>query len=258
MRRWRLSLVVSMAAPLTACSWFSSPEETPVRANDPLSELSASKIYIEKGVRYMEDGHYDVALQDLKRAVELDDENSEAYNALGVLYQRVDDYANAEASFKKAVALKSDNYGARNNYGRFLCGRGKYPEAFAQFHQVIGNKLYPTPWIPLTNAGICAHVAGKKTDAESYLREALDMQPDFPPALLEMAKLSQEAGQHMSARGFLERYFSIAGKTPEALQLGIDIETSMGNLAGAEEYQRARRHMRIRPSQPDASRRLPP
>lgn len=253
-RRSRLALFVSMAAPLVACSWFSPPEETPVRANDPLSELSASKIYIEKGVRYMEDGYYDIALQDLKRAVDLDDENSEAHNALAVLYQKVDDYANAEASFKKAVSLKQDNYAARNNYGRFLCERGKFPEAFDQFRQVIGNKLYPTPWIPLTNAGRCAHLAGKKTDAESYLREALDMQPDFPPALLEMAHLSQEAGQHMSARGFLERFFSVAGKTPESLQLGIEIETSMGNVAGAEEYRRARRHTRVRTPQPDATR----
>ncbi|MGZ8217625.1 type IV pilus biogenesis/stability protein PilW [Methylomagnum sp.] len=254
MRWWRVPLVMAIAAPLVACSWFSSHDDAvPVRANDPLSELSASQIYIEKGVRYMEDGYYDIALRDLKRAVELDDDNSEAYNALGVLYQKVDDFANAEASFKKAVALKADNYGARNNYGRFLCGRGKYPEAFAQFHQVIGNKLYGTPWIPLTNAGLCAHAAGKKTDAESYLREALDMQPNFPPALLEMARLSQEAGQHMSARAFLERYFSIAGRTPESVQLGIDIENSLGNQTGAEEYARTRRHMRVRSPQPGTS-----
>lgn len=250
MRLW-LPMALAMAAHLTACSSSPARDEAAERTNSPLNELSASQIYIEKGVHYMDEGYYDIALRDLTRAVELDSDNSEAHNALAVLYQKVDDYPNAETSFKKAISIKSDNYAARNNYGRFLCTQGRYPEAFAQFQQVIGTKLYPTPWIPLTNAGICAHTAGKKTDAESYLREALDIQPNFPPALLEMARLNHEAGQNMSARAFLERYFSAAGKTPESLQLGIEIETSMGNLNGASEYQQARRHMRVRTPRPD-------
>ncbi len=218
-----------------ACSYLSPSQEHP-RPNDPYSELSASQVFVEKGVRYMENGHYDVALRDLQRAVELDDGNSEAHNALGVLYQRVDDFDKADASFRKALSVKPDNYGARNNYGRFLCSLHKYAEAFDEFEKVIGNKLYNQPWIPLTNAGVCARSAGKMADAERYLRQALDAQPNFPPALLEMARLSRETGQYLSARAFLQRYFSVVEPTPEALLLGIEIETALGNGETAEEY----------------------
>lgn len=241
----RIALTVGAAALTAACSW-SSPEEgmTPAeppassRPNDPMSELSASQVFIEKGVRYMEQGHYDIALKDLKRAAELDDTNSEAFNALAVLYQRIDDFPNADASFRKALSLKEDNYAARNNYGRFLCSQGKHDEAFRQFETVIGTKLYTQSWIPLTNAGLCARTLGRRGEAETYLRRALEVQPDFPPALLEMARLSRENGQAMSARAFLQRYFSVAAPTPEALALGVEIETSLRNPEAAEDYVR--------------------
>ena len=229
----RFSIAVGMTGFLAACSW--SSEENP-RPNDPYAELGASQVFTEKGVRYMEGGHYEIALKDLKRAVELDGDNSEAYNALAVLYQRVDDPVQAEANFRKALSVKPDNFGASNNYGRFLCSQGRYPEAFGQFQQVIGNKLYSQPWIPLTNAGVCARSAGRMADAERYLREALEVNPDFPPALLEMARLSRLNGQLMSARAFLQRYFAAAGPGPEPLALGIDIETALGNSEVAREY----------------------
>ena len=227
--------VLGLTAFAAACSYWPSPKERP-RPNDPYGGLSASQVFVEKGVRYMEDGHYEVALRDLQRALELDSGNSEAHNALGVLYQRVDDFEKADASFRKALSLKPDNYGARNNYGRFLCSRGKYVEAFHQFDQVIGNKLYGQPWIPLTNAGVCAHSAGKPADAERYLRQALEIEPNFAPALLEMARLSRETGQYLSARAFLQRYLGVAGPSPESLILGIEIETALGNPEGAADY----------------------
>jgi type IV pilus assembly protein PilF len=245
--RIRVFVLLGMAAVLAACSSSPAREEEPSRANDPLSELSAAQVYIEKGVHYMDEGLYDVALKDLTRAVELDSDNSEAYNALGVLYQRLDDASHADASFKKALSLKSDNFGARNNYGRFLCSQGRTAEAFDQFQKVIGTKLYNQPWIPLTNAGVCANSAGKRTDAEAYLRQALEVEPNFPPALLEMAKLSRETGQYMSARAFLQRYFAAAGPSPESLQLGIEIESTLGNTQAAGEYAQTLRSMRTLP-----------
>jgi type IV pilus assembly protein PilF len=245
----RALVPLGMVVVLAACSSSPAGEDNnpPSRANDPMAELQPGQVYMEKGVHYMEEGLYDVALKDLTRAVELDDDNSDAYNALGVLYQKLEDVPKADASFKKAISLKPDNFAARNNYGRFLCSQGRTTEAFDQFQKVIGTKLYNQPWIPLTNAAVCAHSAGKKTDAEAYLRQALDIEPNFPPALLEMAKLSREIGQNMTARAFLQRYFAVAGPSPEALNLAIDVETSLGNTQAAGEYMQTLRSIRSIP-----------
>lgn len=227
--------ILSAAVLCTACSSL-PPEDEPPRIREPLSDEQASGIYVEKGVHYMEAGQYEIALQDLNKAVELDGDNSEAHNALGVLYQRIDDPSQADQHFRKALSLKPDNFGARNNYGRFLCMTGQSKDAFEQFAQVIGTKLYGQPWIPLTNAGVCARSIGKPDLAEKYLRKALEAEPNFPPALLEMARLSRETGQALAARGFLQRYLSGVGPTPEALLLGVEIEMSLGNSPAAADY----------------------
>jgi len=113
---------------------------------------------------------------------------------------------------------------------------GQSKEAFEQFAQVIGTKLYGQPWIPLTNAGVCARAIGKRDLAEKYLRKALEAEPNFPPALLEMARLSRETGRALAARGFLQRYLAGVGPTPEALLLGVEIEMSLGNSPAAADY----------------------
>lgn len=227
--------VLAMAMLGGACSSLPQDAEN-TRSAEPLSAEQASRIFVEKGVHYLDAGQYEIALKDLQKAIELDDDNSEAYNALGVLYQRIDNPAQADSHFRKAIRLKEDNYGARNNYGRFLCGTGRAAEAFEQFRSVYGTKLYGQPWMPLTNAGICAHSVGQMAEAERLLRLALEANPRFPPALLELARLSRDTGQATSARGFLQRYISTIGPTPEALLLGIEIEMGLGNTQAAIDY----------------------
>ena len=233
-------IVLASGIWLAACSTTENEQQPPPPRPEPsFDPRKASDIYIEKGVTYMNSGNYQVALQDMKRAIELDDDNSEAYNAIGVLYERIDRFPEAEESFKKALSVKPDNYGARNNFGRFLCNRGRPAEAFEEFNKIIGNKLYDQPWVVLTNAGICARRAGKRGEAEGYLRKALEVAPDFPPTLLELARLSRENGQNLSARAFLERYFAATNPSPEALLLGVETEISLGNSETALEYARA-------------------
>lgn len=214
---------------LAACS--SEPPKDP-------NARSAVEIYREKGIRYMEMGEYEYAAQDLNRAVELNERDSESHSALAVLYGRMNRPELAEKHFKRAMSLDETNEGIANNYGQFLCAQGRYEQAMAAFRQIIASKTYKLPWLALTNAGLCARNAGRRDEAEEYLRGALEQAPSFPPALLEMAKLSLEKGQFMSARGFLQRYEGVAKPTSEALGLGVQIEQSLGNPEAAEGYRK--------------------
>lgn len=223
-----LALTVMAAVVLTsACS--STPKRDP---NEP----SISDIYMRKGVEYMNNGMLDVALQDLKHSVELDDRNGEAHDALAVLYQRLNQPIEAEREFQKALALTEDNAGTANNYGQFLCKQGQYDKAMMEFQKVISSKLYASPWIALTNAGFCARTSGKRADAEAYLRKALESNSTFPPALMEMAKISLESGQYMSARAFVQRYEEAAPADADILVLGIQVEQALGNEQAATDY----------------------
>ena len=49
-----------------------------------------------------------------------------------------------------------------------------------------------------------------------------------PQALLHMARYSFEAGESLSARGFMQRYFEVSTDTPEVLLLAFRIERALG------------------------------
>ncbi|HWP01456.1 MAG TPA: type IV pilus biogenesis/stability protein PilW [Methylococcus sp.] len=216
---------------LSACV---SREERP-RANDPFGELSAAEIYTRKGVRYLENGALDIALRDLTHAIRLDPRNSEAHGALAVLYERLGHAGKAEAHYREALSTDPDNYSAHNNFGRFLCDQGRAEEAMAEFRLVIDEPIYALPWLPLTNAGRCLERMGRSSAAEEYLRKALDRYPEYPPALLEMARVSLARRQYLSARGFLQRYHAVAAKTADSLWLNAQTELALGDIGAAQE-----------------------
>jgi type IV pilus assembly protein PilF len=229
MRHWQGFGLLSACLALLACS--GDPAKEP-------NERSPSDVYVLKGVQYLENGRLDVALEDLKHAVELDEGNAEAHNALGVVYERLNQAEEAERQYQRALALDENHFAAANNYGRLLCAERKYDQAMKRFQTVIDAKSYPTPWLAQTNAGLCAKAQGLGADAENFLRKALESNPNFAPALLEMAKLSLDKRNYLSARAFLQRFESVVGPTPEALFLGLQTEQALGNRKDAEAYRK--------------------
>lgn len=229
----RARAVSAVCIVLTGCSMLEEQRENP---HDPYAALSQSDVYVQLGIQYMEQGRLETADADLRHAVELDSGNSEAYNALGVLYSRLKRDEAADGYFRRALQNDPENHSARNNYGRFLCERGKRQQGMAQFRQVIAAPLYQQPWIPLTNAGICSAEGGRLAEAEGFFRKALQSNPRFPPALLEMARLSAASRQYLSARAFLQRYREVAAETPASLWLAVQTERALGDRDSAAQY----------------------
>jgi type IV pilus assembly protein PilF len=244
MRKPRGWMLVPIGLGVAACTSDSPPK-------DP-NERSASSLYVLKGIQYMEGGRLDIARQDLQRAIDLDGRNVEARNAMGVLYERLEQPAEAEEQFKQALSLDENNADVAINYGRALCAQGKYEPAMKYFRAVLDDKIYSTPWIALTNAGICVKKQGQAQEAESYLRKALESNPAFAPALLEMAKLSLENGNALSARAFFQRYEAVGAPTAESLWYGVQTEQALGNGKDAGVY--LKRLRRLFPESKEAQR----
>lgn len=201
-----------------------------------IPETSPANVFTNLGKQYLERGQNDLALENFKRALKADSRNSEAHNAIGILYQRLDQNKLAEYHLEKAVSLRPSNASAQTNYANFLCAEGKFEEANEHFKKAIDTPLYKTPWIAMTNAGICAQEVGHNEEAENYLRQALKLRPGFSPALLAMAKLSLENDKPMSGRAFLQRYLSRAKPTPESLLIGIRVEQAIGDETAANDF----------------------
>jgi type IV pilus assembly protein PilF len=238
-RRFGIGLLLVVALALAGCQSTGPRNDFGEQQGDleTGSSKSHADIYVRMAIAYMQEGQLDVAMQRIKHGIEVDPNNGEAYNVLALLYQRLGENRLAEENFERAIRLQSRNPYIRNAFGSFLCSQKRFNEADEQFRAALGNPLYRTPEIALTNAGICAQDRNDLAAAEEYFRHALEHQPLFPQALLQMAKLSYDKGELLAARGYLQRYQEVAKHTPESLWLGIQIERKLGDKNAVASYE---------------------
>ncbi|GAB4509927.1 MAG: type IV pilus biogenesis/stability protein PilW [Sulfuricaulis sp.] len=222
-----LSLVVLL---LTACASSAERQE----GREKTDKLAETHVFL--GSSYMQRGQLDVAKEELDKALKIAPDHSQANNIMAVLQWRFKDYAKAERLFRKSLASDENNASAQHNYGAFLCDHGKITEAVRHFDVAAANPLYPYAAEVNLNAGVCLMKKPAPTAAEKYFREALRINPKLPGALYQMARISLDSGQAMSARGFIERYFQSAEDTPEGLLLAVKIERALRNKNAEASY----------------------
>lgn len=216
--------------------WLSGCATTPQPATGPVEEEKSAKINAQLGVAYFQQGQLEQALSKLQKAVKQDPQLADAHAGLAVVYERLGETEQAASHHLRAIELAPQDSSMLNNYGRFLCNQNKLEEAEERFQQAARNPLYRNPELPLGNAGLCFHRAGKIDKAEDYLLRALQANPRFPPALLRMAEIRYSKGSAMSARGFYQRYLAVAPQTAESLWLGIQIERELGDRDAVGSY----------------------
>ncbi|CAN5262987.1 PilW family type IVa pilus biogenesis/stability lipoprotein TapF [soil metagenome] len=231
------------AVPIVAALWLgacvSSGGFDPGAFENP---KDAARYNLELGVSYLEQGRLDLARDKLERALEQDPDSAEVHAAAALMYKEARDDERAGRHYETAVRLDGKNAAVLNSYAVFLCSQNRFDEAEAMFIKAAGNAYYRTPAVAWTNAGVCARRAGDADKAERYFREALDADPRYGHALLELADLAYQRRNYLQARAFLQRYTEAAGASPEGLWLGVRTERAMGDTAAAEAYARRLRN----------------
>jgi len=194
-------------------------------------------IYLQLGVRYMDLGKLEVAKENLELALKKDPDNTQVHNAFAFLYEKLNDYDQAKKHYELALDVSPDDWSVQNNFGRFLCDRGEYEHGMALLSQAISTQLNDRQWLALTNAGRCQLAMKQKQSAKAYFKQALILNNTYAPALLEMQKISYQSGEYWAAKGYLQRYLSVAVHTSGTLWFGMQTERALGNEALAKEYQ---------------------
>jgi len=186
-------------------------------------------IHTKLGAGYLQRGQLSVANDELRQALAADPNHVEANNVMGLLQVQLQDYEAAESYFLAALDAAPNNAEVHNNYGTFLCERGRFDAADEHFRKALADRLYRTPDLANLNAGLCALKKPAPDKAREYFRAALAINSRLTPALFQLAQLSYNAGQTLSARGYMQRYFELAHDSPQALWLAIEIERALGN-----------------------------
>lgn len=229
MRRFvKYALVLSTVLLATACGQNTKKDYPPGQ--------SPAEINVELGMQYMREGMKQTALEKFQKALEQNPDLAIAHNAIAVLYESLGETDKADKHFRRATDINPKDSQAQNNYGNFLCRNNRWKDAEQRFLKAATDPLYPAPHMAYTNAGTCANTAKDIEKAELYWRKALEIDPKFAPALLQMARLNVQREEYLQARAYVQRLHAVARPSPDSLWLGIQTERNLGDKNAEASY----------------------
>ena len=219
-----------------------------------------AKAHNSLGEALASQGQLDQAIPQFEKAVDIDPGFAEAHNNLGNALAFRGQVDQAILHFEKAVEIDPGFADAHNNLGSALASRGQFDQAISQFEKAV--EINPGLAEAHSNLGTMLYGShGRVQEALAQWRQALRLQPDYAPAMIQAAhalaaspeasdrngaeavKLAERAVQLNGARDpmYLETLalaYAEAGRFPEAIEaarraLELAEKQNQANLAEA-------------------------
>lgn len=232
----RLILAAASSAVLLVVAGCVSSSSRPAKTESP---TDAAQYNLQLGVSYLRQNNIDAAKEKLEKAIEQDPDLATAHAALGLVFERLEDLPGAERHYRRAVAIDDGDPDTLNSLAVFLCAKRGNPEDGLRFFDralaIPLSRKNANRAMLNANAGTCA----KSVDlprAESYLRTALEQDPKFADALLQLAEVSLARGNALQARGFVERYLAGGSSSAAILWIGVQVERALKDETAARRY----------------------
>lgn len=217
---------------ISGCVSTGDNESRPTSSADTRADVQT-----QLALSYLQRDQKETALEMLEEALSIAPEHSRSNYVMAMLQTELGNDDKANRHYRRALRSDPENSSAAHDYAIFLCSRGQVEKAMEHFESALDNPLYDRKALTNLRAGECLIRA--RTDrqgAEPYFRAALDADPRLGPALYHMADIAYARENFLKARGYIERYFSVAPDTPESLLLGVKIETKLNADDVARKY----------------------
>ncbi len=203
---------------------------------DKTDQQKRAGIRLQLAIGYYQQGQMNIALDEIKLALQADSEFVDAYSMAGLIYMRLGETRLAEENFVRAIRLAPNDPDLSNNYGWFLCQNGRASQSIAYFEAAIRNKAYQSPAKALNNAGTCSLILQDAAAAGRYFNEAFRHEPGDPTTNTNMARMNYDRGDYERARFYIARVTKADVLSAEVLWLAVRIERKMGDRAAESSY----------------------
>jgi tetratricopeptide (TPR) repeat protein len=192
--------------------------------------------YFGLGRLYMNQGRSAQAEKAFSKAIELNPGNDNAYFGLGWFYQEQGQSARAEGAFQKALALDPKNDKAYFGLGRFYHGQGQFPEAEEAFKKAI--ELNPQNDVAHFELGRFYQEQGKFPQAEDAFKRSLELNSKNYAAYFQLGWFYQEQGKFSQAENAFKKAIELNPENDNAYRTISIFYDAIGKLDLAKEYAR--------------------
>ena len=204
-------------------------------ASDQTAAEKRAQIRLQLAVGYYQDRKYEIALDEVKKAIAADPGYADAYGFRALIYTAMGENALADENYRHALRLAPRNPELSNNYGLFLCDAGGKPaEAMTYFETALKHPAYGSPVKAMVNAGNCSLKMKNVDAAERYLLDALRYEPDLAATNAGLARVYFERRDYPRAGFFINRLTETAKLdtlSADVLWLALRVRHQLGDRA---------------------------
>jgi Flp pilus assembly protein TadD len=161
-----------------------APIEVPPETKAPVESETVRRMGLE-GIEAFQRGNYAGAKEAYRRVLKVDPENLPALVNLGVTEYRLGQFDEAERLLKTSLRLQPDNATAWLNLGILYLDREENMQALAATAQAVAQA--PDDPVARNYLGVAAGRSGWLDAAESELRRAVELRPEYADAHFNLA-----------------------------------------------------------------------
>jgi type IV pilus assembly protein PilF len=202
--------------------------ELPTAVDDTALRRRA-RVRLQLAASYFESGKNAVALDEVKRVMQIDPSFPDAFNLAGLIYQALDQTDLALAHFRRAIALDKRDGSSLHNFAWLLCQQGRYGEAQSNFSSALAVPGYTDRAKTLMAQGICYVRAGNSIMAMDAFRRSYGYDNRNPVTVYNLALLLHQQRRDQQAQTYIRQLNSSNLANAQSLWLGIKVERALDN-----------------------------
>jgi tetratricopeptide (TPR) repeat protein len=124
---------------------------------------------------FVSTGHYEEAVQEFQRSIDLDHNSDETLRSLANAYQKLGKASSAEDAYRKAVTLRPNYWGVYSAFGAFYFNEARYQDAVIMFKKAI--QLAPLSYSAYLNLGAAYSQLDQYSESIEALKKSIALQP---------------------------------------------------------------------------------
>lgn len=150
------------------------------------------------GLAYLRNGRIQESIKTFEKLLLLDPGNAQAHYLLGNSFEKSKNNLKAIESYQNSLKYFPDNVKSLNSLGNLYYASGKFKEAIEAYYKAISISSGSTN-ILNNLADINLYKMNNISEAKSYLKKAIDLDPDFMPALNNLGNAFMLSGETAEA-----------------------------------------------------------